>query len=912
VQLRGREAERAALDTVVVATRRGRSGVLVLRGEAGIGKTALLDDVAAAARDLQVVRLRGVESERDLPFAGLHWLLLPFLQRDGSLPPSQREALLVACGLSDGPPADRYLVSLATLSLLAEEAADAPLLCLVDDFQWIDLETGNALAFVARRLFAERVGIIFTVRPGDDSALDGLPVRDVPGLARRDALDLLHAVVSGPLDGRVANQIVTATGGNPLALTDLAVELSAAQLVGGSLLPEPLPVGSHLESHYLRRVRALPRPTQAWLLLAAAEPTGDIGYIVDAAAVLGIDAGAAGPAEAERLVRLQPDAVFRHPLVRSAIYGGAAGAERRRAHGALARATTRRGDLDRRAWHLAASSLGPEEEVAAELERSAERATRRGGYAARVSFLARAAELTPDESARAARTVAAAGAALDAGAPLRALALLDAIAPESLGDLARGQALMIRSTAHVWLGGEGAQAGVAADCLAAAAALRDHASELTRDALGQAFQHVISAEHLIRGTDARAVADAVRAYRRAAGSTSAADLVLTSLAALIIDGYEAAVPQLRRAVRSLLDPGTPDVEVLASFLLGVTSCRVLIDDASLDALLRRVDGVARGAGALRLLDVILYCRMLDEAELGRLSAADATVMALHQLRSGLGATPDQWEIYRCAELVGWRAGEHAREELSRSLEAADRLAMGSVSSLVRTALIQLEIGYGNYAAAVPLARQVSDTDVLPTHTRLLPELVEAAARSGDRPQAQAAMRTLAARTTATATPWALGLQARSSALLADADRAEPLYREAIGHLVTTRAQGDLARAHLLYGEWLRRRKRRREAREQLRTALAMFEEMQAGAFAERTRKELGATGEHARSRTVDTATELTPQESTIAALASTGATNPEIAARLFLSTSTVDYHLRKVFRKVGVTSRRQLQSALPS
>jgi len=911
VDLRGREAEHAALGEVVAAIRQGRSGVLVLRGEAGIGKTTLLNDVAAAAQDLQVLRLSGVESESELPFAGLQRLLLPFLSSGDGLPATQREALSVACGLSDGPPADRFLVALATLSLLAEVAADAPLLCLIDDFQWIDQETGNALAFVARRLFAERIGVVFAVRTGGDLALDGLPVLDLGGLAARDALDLLQAVVAGPLDARIADHIVAATGGNPLALTDLATELSAAQLAGSALLPEPLPVGSHLESHYLRRVHALPGPTQSWLLLAAAEPAGDIGYVADAATAMGIDADAPGPAEADRLITLQPDVVFRHPLVRSAIYGGATGADRRQAHGALAAATTRRGDLDRRAWHLAAATMGPDEEVAAELERSAERATRRGGYAARVSYLARAAELTPAESARAARTVVAAGAALDAGAPLRALALLDTIAPESLDDLARGQALTIRSTAQVWLGAPDAQAGVAADCLAAAAAFGDQAPELTRDALGQAFQHVIAAEHLTSSTDAHAVAEAVRAHLRAAGSTAVADLVLAGLAALVLDGYEAAVPQVRQAVRALLDPSTTDAEVLANFLAGVTSCRILLDEASLDAVLGRVDAVARRAGALRLLDVILYCRMLHETELGHLPAADATVMELYQLRSGLGATPDQWEIYRCAELVAWRADDHAREELGRSLEAADRLAMGAVSSLVRTAMIQLEIGSGNYAAAVPLARQTLATDSLPTHTRLLPELVEAAARSGDRPQAQAALRTLAARATATATHWALGLKARSSALLADPDKAEPIYQEAIEHLETTRAQGDLARAHLLYGEWLRRRKRRREARDQLRPALAIFEEMQARAFAERTRKELAATGEHARARTVDTAIELTPQESTIATLASAGATNPEIAARLFLSANTVDYHLRKVYRKVGITSRRQLQSALP-
>ncbi|HEV8651839.1 MAG TPA: AAA family ATPase [Actinomycetes bacterium] len=912
--LLGREPERAALDALVASARQGLSAVLVLRGQAGIGKTALLDDVAASAQDMQVMRVAGVEAESDFPFAALHRLLLPFLRDLRGFPTSQRNALQVACGLVDGPAADRHLVSLATLSLLAEVASQTPVLCCVDDAQWLDRESADALAFVARRMYADSIGLVFAIRgeATEFTALDGLPARTVPGLSPQHALDLLHAVVQGPLDTRIANHIVTATAGNPLALIDLAQELSTHQLIGGTLLPQPLPIGSHLEAHYLKQVRTLPPGTERWLLLAAAEAAGDAGYISQAATGLGIDPGAADPAETARLVTLRPDVEFRHPLVRSAIYNGATTTERRSAHRALATATTRPGDEDRRAWHLAAASTGPDEDLAAELERSAQRAGSRGGYSARATFLARAAELTPNQPARARRLLAAAEAALAAGAPLQANSLLDSIDPDLLDDISRGRSLMVRAAALSVLGEPGAQPRVAAICLAAAAAFGEQAPDLARDTLLRAFQYAIAAEHLIRDTTTHEIAEAALAHTRASGASSLPDLLLTGLATLVVDSYQAAVPYLRTAIAALTASETADDEILLHCITAVSACTVLWDERSRDDILRRAAAIARRTGALQVLDILLYCLSLSETTLGRLASADAYLIEAQQMRSAIGATADLVEIYRSPELLAWHGDDkQLREKLQRSLEASTALGMGASESVARIGLITLEIGSGNYTEACTIARQLIDMDVIHIHSRLLPELVESALRSGNRILAETALHSLSAKATASGTPWALGLQARSEALLAPPNHAEPLYQKAIHQLEQTMARSDLGRAHLLYGEWLRRQKRRRDAREHLRAALAMFEDMQAAVFADRARQELAATGEYARQRSVETATDLTPQEATIAKLARTGATNPEIAAHLFISANTVDYHLRKIFRKLDITSRRQLKRALP-
>ncbi|MEU4164440.1 AAA family ATPase [Actinoplanes sp. NPDC026670] len=921
-RLFGRDSECARLDDLLREARGGRSAALVLRGEAGVGKTALLRYARSTAPFAGggspatsgasfapggSLAISGVEAESGFPYAGLHRLILPLLAERALLPATQRAALEVACGLTDGPPPDLYLVSLAALTLLAAQ----PRLCVVDDVQWLDRESAGALAFVARRLHAEGVVLLFGQRalPDDAGLLAGVDVLELTGLGRAAAIALLSDVVSGDLDLSLAEQIADSTGGNPLALTDLGHELTADQLRGASPLPDPVPIGSRLEHHYSSRVRGYPAVTRDWLVLAAAGTGGRTEHLLDAARILGTGPEQAAPAESDRLVTGAPPVEFRHPLVRSAIYGDADPVQRRAVHAALAEATTGPADSDRRAWHLAAATVAPDESVAAELERSADRAGARGGHTARAGFLTRAVELTPDPAVRATRQVQAAGAAMAAGAPGRALLLLDTLAEDLLTGPDPGTVLMTRAVAAVNAGVPHGLRDAAAMCLSAAEAFGDDRAN-ARLAVIQAIQHVTTAEHLGSTTEAEIAAAAAPL----AGDDPADldGLLLAGYSAFITNGFAGGVPPLRRAIAAIADPGLPDEVLLTRFILGINFCNMVWDDATKQILIDRAEAAARRTGALHALDIVHFIGAMTGAVLGRLNDADRHDAAGQRVRLAIGITAEQEQVWRHPELVAWRAPAGLRETLPHALGVFEMLHMGGMHAVTRLSLAMLDNAVGDYAAARDGLLGIVDLGRPLRYAWALPELVEASVRSGDRATAELAFADLDLAARASDTPRALGLLDRSRALLSEPGEAEAYYLAAIDRFDNTVSYGDLARARLIYGEWLRRRRRRRDARDQLTTALEMFEEVRANAFALRAGQELAALGEHVQSPTPDAGqTILTPQEAAVAILARTGETNAEIAAQLFLSANTVDYHLRKVFRKLGVSSRRQLRDVLP-
>jgi DNA-binding CsgD family transcriptional regulator len=897
-----RAPETAALEEVLAAVRDGLSGVLVLRGEAGIGKTVLLEWAAGRAEDMQLAWVAGIQAEMGMGFAGLHQLLVPFLGGLEQLPGPQRQALGSAFGLVAGPAPDRFLVGLAALTLLTDAAAGRPVLCLVDDAQWLDQVSVEVLGFVARRLYADRVGVLFTVREGEEQAvaLAGLPELLLGGLPEEAAGELLVISARAPVDGPVGAQIVAGVAGNPLALVELAGELTPGELSGAVPPGWPLRFGGHLEELYLSRVQALPSDSQTLLLVAAADPTGDPVLVYRATGQLGTGAEADEATGTERLVSWQPRVRFRHPLIRSAAYYAAPPGERRRAHAALAQATDPVADPDRRAWHRAEAMEGPDEQVAAELEQSAGRAQARGGLAAAARFLERAAALTPDPARRAGRTLEAAQADLQAGAFGKARDLLATAEAGPLDEFQAARADLLRGRIAF-------SSGLGRDAppllLKAAKRLEPLNLDLARETCVDAWQAAFFAGHLAGAGDLLEVSRAARALPPPAHPPRLVDVVLDGFARLVTDGPAAAAPVLRQATSALASPDTPQAELLRWGWVATVADEALWDDEGWRVTVRQVQ-LARDTGALDQLSLLLNRMAVETVWSGDFAAA---AMLIAEARAVCEATGSRLAPVAAMMLAAFGGKEaEALPLIQSTIEQATAGGQGVSVTVAHWVTAVLYNGLGRYEEALAAARQASEHRHVYISVWVLPELIEAAARTGNPRIARDALDRLTEMAGAGGTEDGPGVKARSLALLSEEAAAEGYYREAIARLSRGRRRPEIARAHLLYGEWLRCQRRRHDARDQLRTAFAMFDAMGMAAFAERARAELRATGERARPRSPQLPEVLTAQEEQIARLVAEHLTNREIAARLFISASTVEYHLRKIFRKLGVTSRAQL------
>jgi DNA-binding CsgD family transcriptional regulator len=904
-RLVGRRSECEALDRLLSDALAGQSRVIVVRGDAGVGKSALLRYLSEQIAGWHVATAVGVESEMELAYSGLHQLCGPMLDNLDQLPVPQREALAKVFGQSTGATPDRFLVGLAALTLFADVAEQRPLVCIVDDAQWLDRASAQILGFVTRRLLAERIAVVCAVRTGiGDEVLAGLPELSLHGLDDSDARALLLANVYGPLDAAVCAQIVSESHGNPLALLELPRSWNVADLAGGFGLPGSQPVVDKIEQSYARRLRLLPSQTQLLVLAAAAEPLGDPVLLQRAAETLGVDMAAADPAVDVGLLTIGGRVEFAHPLVRSAVYRSAAVEDRHLAHRALAEATDPVTDPDRRAWHRARATPGPGEEVAAELERSAGRAQARGGVAAAAAFLQRSVALTVDPARRAERALAAAQASFQAGAFDAALGLIATAEAYPLNGFQSAQAALLRG--HVAVAS--AYGNDAAPLLLQAARrLEPFDLELARRAYLTAWGAAITANHLGGAGVLLEICRAVRALPPLPAAPHPLDLVLEGLALLTTDGRASATPILQRAAKAVLK--LPVEDMLRWGWLAPAASSATWDSEGAITIYERKVQLVRDAGALGELPIHLHSLALERAWLGDFAGAGLLLAESDSVAAATGSQVPPFAVLRLRALQGREA------EASPLIEATIQLGtaggQGIAVMVAYWAAAVLYNGLARYEEAASAAREVTANAIDPWESMwALPELVEAAARVGDTELARDALNRLAETTQPAGTEFALGIEARCRALLSDGAAGDDLYREAINRLSRTRLRPERARAHLLFGEWLRREGRRFDAREQLRTAHDMFVAIGMEAFAERARRELTATGDNVRRRSVDMHEQLTPQEHQIARLARNGLSNPEIGAQLFLSARTVEWHLGKIFTKLRISSRRELRTAL--
>ncbi|SBS76032.1 Regulatory protein, LuxR [uncultured Mycobacterium sp.] len=919
VQLRGRAAECRTLHGVIDAVTAGDSQVLVLRGEAGVGKTALLGHLTQQASVFRVLQVAGVQSDMELAFAGLQQLCAPLMEHLGELPAPQRDALEIAFGRGVGDAPDRFLVGLAVLSLMETAARHQPLLCVIDDAQWLDQVSLQTLGFVARRLLAEPIALVFAARDDGAEVLAGLPELTVRGLSDGDARELLESVLLGGIDPPVRDRIVAETRGNPLALLEVPRNVSSTELAGGFWLSGSASSPGAIETSYVRRIRALPDPTRRLLLVAAAEPVGDAALFLRAAAVLGIPVDALAPAEAAGVIEFGPRMRFRHPLLRSAAYRAADLTDRRDIHRALAEATDPQADPDRRAWHAANAAAAPDDAVAAELESSAARAQGRGGVAAAAAFLERATILTADPDLRGARALTAAQAKRDAAAPAAARELLDLAERGPLTELQQAQVARMRAQMD-FVRGRSGEAGAPAvrdtaqSLLAAARRLENLDDYASRESYLEALAALLYAGRLGE-PDAlnRAAEAALTALGRESELSRAVDFLLKGIAERITQGVSAGSDPLRMGLDHMRALAAADERnvlrwmVPAFPILQESAAHELWDQTIVSELAAASVRAARNAGALAILPRALVYQAGVHLVAGEFRTARNLVEEANAITA---ATEHSTAVkYHALMLTAWQGNE---TEAARLIEAtrADGISRGEgrVIGVTGYAAAVLYNGLARYEDALAAARTVCEYEDIGFYGWCLYELVEAAARSGERDTAAAAVEKLAERAGASGTDWGLGALASAQAMLADDDAADALFTEAIERLGHTTITVHQARAHLVYGEWLRRVLRRADARRHLTAAHEMFTRMGAHAFAERARRELAATGEKVRAQQPSSGGELTAQEAQIARLAGEGLTNQEIGAQLFISSHTVEWHLRKVFAKLGITSRRQLRA----
>lgn len=903
--LLGRTAECEVLDQLLADGREGRSSATLVRGEPGIGKSTLLDYAMRQAKGWRVLRAAGVQSEMELPFAGLHQLCGSVVAERNALPPPQRDALAIAFGAASGPAPQPFLIALAVLTLLSNAAEEAPLLCLTDDVQWMDLSSVQVLAFVARRLQAESVVMLFAERESSHpDQLTKLSELHVGELGYADARALLAATVAGPIDEVVRERILTEARGNPLALLELPRTFAPADLAGGFGMPSASTT-QRVEDTYLRRVQALPASTQQLLLTAAAEPTGEPPLLWRAADILGLPADALVRAEAEGLLTVGTTVTFRHSLLRSAVYNAAAPADRRLVHRALSDATDAHADPDRKAWHRAHATLGVDEAVAMELEESAARARARGGLAASAAFLEYAAALTADGDLRARRALKAAESKHLAGAPEAALTLLATAAARPVDDLHSAMVTRLRGTIALDRRRGSDAVGLLLD---AARRLEVLDSRLARDTYMEALRAVSIAGRLGEGME-RAAEAARNAPAARDGETGprGVDLLLDGLALRYTDGYAASAGALKHALSVIRDE---DGGRGHNIRWPWSARRVgpdLFDDELWHTLGSRNVAIARDAGALSVLPLALNALSTARLLEGDLDVAS---LLLEEADAICEATNNPPMFFGRLCLAAWSGDADALTQvISTSQQMVEERGEGVILTFAEWALAVLHNGAGQYSQALEPAQSAVDRDELMVSVNALPELVEAAVHCGRVEVAAAAVEKLSEFARAADTNLGCGLEARSRALLGHGQEAVDLYERSLLYLGKTRHVTAEARAHLLYGEFLRREGERVAAREHLRTAHDVLAQMGAVGFAERARRELLATGETVRKRNAEP-TALTPQESQVAQLAANGCTNVEIGAELYISPRTVEWHLRKVFSKLGITSRRQLRQAM--